>query len=75
MVQKTLHLTEQREKQSWEEPYHYEQLRSVFSYGPGLMLAEICLLMLNFVKSFCFIYWDDRMIFILHFISVVYHLY
>ena len=30
--------------------------------------------MLNFVKSFFCIYWDDHVIFILHFVNVVYHI-
>ena len=29
--------------------------------------------MLNFVKNFFCIYWDDHMVFILQFIDVVYH--
>ena len=30
--------------------------------------------MLNFVKSFSCVYWDDHMVFILQFVNVVYHI-
>ena len=30
--------------------------------------------MLNFVKGFLFIYWDNHMIFIFQFVHVVYHI-
>ena len=30
--------------------------------------------MLNFVKDFCFIYWDYHMVFIFQFVNMVYHI-
>ena len=30
--------------------------------------------MLNFIKSYCHIYWDDYMNFIIQFVNVIYHI-